>query len=86
LYFRTLSRSYKDMPQDLFARKKHLGPPDPRSAAGAAIRHVAMGFETYGALNEARDNALLAAHCFSPRESCAGKRRPRRHRRRARSD
>lgn len=34
---------------------------------------VQMGYETYGMLNEAKDNAILVVHYFSSNSHCAGK-------------
>jgi homoserine O-acetyltransferase/O-succinyltransferase len=40
---------------------------------GATIKNVAVGYETYGTLNAARDNVILVAHFFSGNSHAAGK-------------
>jgi homoserine O-acetyltransferase len=44
--------------------------------SGATIKNVAVGYETYGALNAARDNAILICHFFSGSSHAAGKYAP----------
>ena len=34
---------------------------------------VRLGYETYGTLNEAKDNAILVVHYFSASSHCCGK-------------
>ena len=43
---------------------------------GATLRQVRVGWESYGTLNEARDNAILVTHFFSANSHAAGKYRP----------
>lgn len=40
---------------------------------GATIPEMRLGYETYGTLNEARDNAILIPHYFSGNSHAAGK-------------
>lgn len=40
---------------------------------GQTIRNVRIGYETYGALNPAKDNVILIAHFFSGNSHAAGK-------------
>ncbi len=41
--------------------------------SGRTIRNVQVGYETYGTLNAARDNAILVCHYFSGTAHAAGK-------------
>jgi homoserine O-acetyltransferase/O-succinyltransferase len=43
------------------------------TTGGATISQVRVGWESYGALNEARDNAILVTHFFSGNSHAAGK-------------
>lgn len=43
------------------------------TAGGAVIRQVRVGWESYGRLNEARDNAILVTHFFSANSHAAGR-------------
>ena len=43
------------------------------TTGGATIRQVRVGWESYGTLNEARDNAILVTHFFSGNSHAAGK-------------
>ncbi len=61
------------MAEPLFTTKKRFELPELRTIGGATIRNVAVGYETYGALNEARDNAILVAHYFSGTSHAAGR-------------
>ena len=40
---------------------------------GAVIPEMTLGYETYGTLNEAKDNAILITHFFSGNSHAAGK-------------
>jgi homoserine O-acetyltransferase/O-succinyltransferase len=64
------------MAEPLFTTKKRFELPALRTIADATIRNVAVGYETYGTLNEARDNAILVAHYFSGTSHAAGRYRP----------
>ena len=46
------------------------------TTGGATIRQVRVGWESYGTLNEARDNAILVTHFFSANSHAAGKYHP----------
>jgi homoserine O-acetyltransferase len=62
--------------EDLLVKKQRFELPELHTVGGATIRDVAVGYETYGALNEARDNAILVAHYFSGSSHAAGRYRP----------
>jgi homoserine O-acetyltransferase len=62
--------------EDFLVAKQRFHLPELRTVGGATIRDVAVGYETYGALNEARDNAILVAHYFSGTSHAAGRYRP----------
>src|SRR6266704_1081172 len=59
------------LPKNQQFRLDHL-----TTGGGAAIKDVAIGFETYGELNAAHDNAILVAHYFSGTSHAAGRYRP----------
>lgn len=61
---------------DLLAVKRRFDLPELHCLSGATIRNVAVGYETYGELNAARDNAILIAHFFSGSSHAAGKYAP----------
>lgn len=46
---------------------------DFQTRGGAVIPEMTLGFETYGMLNEARDNAVLITHHFSGNSHAAGR-------------
>ena len=51
--------------------------PEPvRVDAGRELRDVRIAYETYGALNDARDNVVLVCHALSGDAHAAGERRP----------
>jgi homoserine O-acetyltransferase len=58
---------------ELIVTKQRFELPELRAVGGATIRNVAVGYETYGALNAARDNAILVAHYFSGTSHAAGR-------------
>jgi homoserine O-acetyltransferase len=62
--------------EDLLVKKQRFELPELHTVGGATIRDVAVGYETYGALNEACDNAILVAHYFSGSSHAAGRYRP----------
>ncbi|MDI9848622.1 homoserine O-acetyltransferase [Rhodoblastus sp. 17X3] len=64
------------MAEDLLVTKQRFELPELRTVGGATVRDVAVGYETYGALNAARDNAILVAHYFSGTSHAAGRYRP----------
>ena len=57
-------------------RKKLFELPSFTTMGGAVLRQVRVGWESYGTLNEARDNAILVTHFFSANSHAAGKYRP----------
>ncbi|HUO54132.1 MAG TPA: homoserine O-acetyltransferase [Rhodoblastus sp.] len=64
------------MAGDLLTTKRRFELPELRTVGGATIRNVTVGYETYGELNAARDNAILVAHYFSGSSHAAGRYRP----------
>ena len=61
---------------DLLAVKRRFDLAELQCLSGATISNVAIGYETYGELNAARDNAILIAHFFSGSSHAAGKYAP----------
>jgi homoserine O-acetyltransferase len=61
---------------DLLAVKRRFDLAELQCMSGATISNVAIGYETYGELNAARDNAILIAHFFSGSSHAAGKYAP----------
>jgi len=61
---------------DLLAVKHRFDLGELQCLSGATISNVAIGYETYGELNAARDNAILIAHFFSGSSHAAGKYAP----------
>jgi len=53
--------------------KKVFALPTYTTAAGKTIRNVRVGYETYGTLNAAGDNAIFIAHFFTGTSHAAGK-------------
>jgi homoserine O-acetyltransferase/O-succinyltransferase len=47
--------------------------PSYTTTGGATIRRVRVGWESYGTLNEAKDNAILVTHFFSANSHAAGR-------------
>ena len=58
---------------ELIAVKSRFDLPQLTTIGGATIDNVAVGYETYGTLNAARDNAILVCHYFSGTSHAAGK-------------
>ncbi len=56
--------------------KKTFTIPRFTTQGGRLIKDVRVGYETYGRLNAAGDNAILVCHYFSGSSHCAGKYRP----------
>jgi len=56
--------------------KKVFSMPTYTTVAGQTIKQVRVGYETYGTLSPARDNAILIAHFFSGNSHAAGKYKP----------
>jgi homoserine O-acetyltransferase/O-succinyltransferase len=57
----------------LLTEKKFFTLPQYTTAAGKVIRDVRVGYETYGKLNAAGDNAIFIAHFFSGTSHAAGR-------------
>ncbi|HWU42697.1 MAG TPA: homoserine O-acetyltransferase [Bdellovibrio sp.] len=53
--------------------KKSFHLPEHTTVLGEKISDVKIGFETYGTLNEAKDNAILICHYFSGSSNAAGR-------------
>ena len=60
----------------LLTEKKFFTLPQYTTAGGKAIRNVRVGYETYGKLNAAGDNAIFIAHFFSGTSHAAGRYKP----------
>jgi homoserine O-acetyltransferase len=60
----------------LLVEKKTHCIPRFTTQGGRLIKDVRVGYETYGRLNEAGDNAILICHYFSGSSHCAGKYHP----------
>ncbi len=56
---------------DLLAVKRRFDLPELHCLSGATISNVAVGYETYGELNAARDTAILIAF-FLRLQPCGG--------------
>jgi homoserine O-acetyltransferase/O-succinyltransferase len=61
---------------DIIVEKQLFELPSYTTMGGATLRQVRVGWESYGTLNEARDNAILVTHFFSANSHAAGKYRP----------
>ncbi len=57
----------------LLTEKKFFTLPQYTPAAGQTIKQVRVGYETYGKLNAAGDNAVFVAHFFSGTSHAAGR-------------
>jgi homoserine O-acetyltransferase/O-succinyltransferase len=64
------------MSSELLTEKQRFDLPELQCLGGATLRNVAVGYETYGKLNAARDNAILVCHFFSGSSHAAGKYAP----------
>jgi len=60
----------------MLVEKKTFSVPRFTTQGGRLIKDVRVGYETYGRLNAAGDNAILVCHYFSGSSHCAGKYRP----------
>jgi homoserine O-acetyltransferase len=60
----------------MLVEKKTFSIPRFTTQGGRLIKNVRVGYETYGRLNAAGDNAILVCHYFSGSSHCAGKYRP----------
>ena len=61
---------------DEVVQKQTFAVPSYATAAGAIIKDVKIGYETYGKLNAAKDNAILVPHFFSANSHVAGRYKP----------
>lgn len=57
----------------LLTEKKFFSMPQYTTSAGKTIKNVRIGYETYGKLNAAGDNAVFVAHFFSGTSHAAGR-------------
>lgn len=57
----------------LLTEKKFFTLPQYTTAGGKTIKSVRVGYETYGKLNAAGDNAVFIAHFFSGTSHAAGR-------------
>jgi homoserine O-acetyltransferase/O-succinyltransferase len=57
----------------MLVQKKIFRLPELLLQCGRTLREVEVGYETYGTLNEAGDNAVLIAHYFSGNSHAAGR-------------
>jgi homoserine O-acetyltransferase/O-succinyltransferase len=60
----------------LLTEKKFFTLPQYTTAGGKLIKNVRVGYETYGKLNAAGDNAIFIAHFFSGTSHAAGRYKP----------
>ena len=60
----------------LLTEKKFFTLPQYTTAGGKTIKNVRVGYETYGKLNAAGDNAVFIAHFFSGTSHAAGRYKP----------
>lgn len=58
---------------DGIVEKKVFEMPSYTTTGGGTIKNVRIGWESYGKLNEAKDNVILVAHFFSGSSHAAGK-------------
>ncbi|MBI1208132.1 MAG: homoserine O-acetyltransferase [Azospirillum sp.] len=58
---------------DGIVEKQRFVLPSYTTEGGAVIKSVQVGWESYGTLNEARDNAILITHFFSGTSAAAGR-------------
>ena len=63
-------------PHDIVVEKKVFELPSYTTTGGATIRNLRIGWESYGTLNQAKDNAILVTHFFSGTSHAAGKYKP----------
>lgn len=60
----------------LLTEKKVFELPSYTTVGGKTIRQVRVGYETYGRLNAAGDNAIFIAHFYSGTSHAAGRYKP----------
>jgi len=61
---------------DQIVEKKSFSMAAYTTVGGQSIKDVRIGYETYGRLNDAKDNAILVPHFFSGNSHVAGKYKP----------
>ena len=59
--------------EETFVVKRRFAMRELRTIGGAVLRDVAVGYESWGELNAARNNAVLVAHFFSGTSHAAGR-------------
>jgi homoserine O-acetyltransferase len=64
------------MTTELLVEKRRMTLPELQLLSGVTLKDVPVGYETYGRLNESRDNAILVCHYFSGTSHAAGRYRP----------
>jgi homoserine O-acetyltransferase len=69
-------RSDQSQSAPLLTQKQTFVVPRFTTQGGQAIKELRIGYETYGRLNSAGDNAILVCHYFSGSSHCAGKYHP----------
>jgi homoserine O-acetyltransferase len=62
--------------EELLTKKEIFEIPSFTMASGQTIRGVRVGYETYGTLNEKKDNVILVEHFFLGNSHAAGKYKP----------
>lgn len=60
----------------MIVQKQTFELPSFTTLGGAVIRQVRVGWESYGTLNQAKDNAVLVPHFFSANSHAAGRYQP----------
>ena len=60
---------------DGIVNKKTFSMPSYTTVNGQTIKNVRIGWESYGALNSAKDNVILVAHFYSGTSHAARKKR-----------
>ena len=59
-------------PAPMLTEKKVFSMPTYTTFGGKTIKNVKVGYETYGTLNAAGDNAIFIAHFYSGNSHAAG--------------
>ncbi|MGQ0547691.1 MAG: E22 family MetX-like putative esterase [Betaproteobacteria bacterium] len=73
LFAAALFAAHAALAYDGIVKKEVFTMPGYTTVGGKAIRNVRVGYETYGRLNAARDNAVLVCHFFSGSSHAAGR-------------
>ncbi len=61
------------MAEDMLVKKQHFKTLNFKTTSGTVLPLVDIGWEAYGTLNSAKDNAILVAHYFTGNSHAAGK-------------